>query len=83
MFQCAAMVNNYWFKSFNFWISLNVGKHISVNYMMAKESVKKRLETGISFTIPYQLVQGYDFYWLYKNHQCKVQMGGSDQWGIL
>ena len=52
--------------------------------MMAKESVKKRLETGISFTeFSYQLVQGYDFYWLYKNHQCKVQMGGSDQWGNI
>ena len=51
---------------------------------MAKESVKKRLETGISFTeFTYQLVQGYDFYWLYKNHQCKVQMGGSDQWGNI
>ncbi|GIR59187.1 MAG: hypothetical protein CM15mP65_17680 [Crocinitomicaceae bacterium] len=49
-----------------------------------KRICKKRLETGISFTeFTYQLVQGYDFYWLYKNHQCKVQMGGSDQWGIL
>ena len=84
--NAAAMVNNYdWFKSFNFLDFIrDVGKHISVNYMMAKESVKKRLETGISFTeFTYQLVQGYDFYWLYKNHQCKVQMGGSDQWGNI
>ena len=84
--NAAAMVNNYdWFKSFNFLDFMrDVGKHISVNYMMAKESVKKRLETGISFTeFTYQLVQGYDFYWLYKNHQCKVQMGGSDQWGNI
>lgn len=82
----AAIVNNYdWFKSFNFLDFIrDVGKHISVNYMMAKESVKKRLETGISFTeFTYQLVQGYDFYWLYKHHQCKVQMGGSDQWGNI
>tara|TARA_B100001115_G_C15838940_1_gene420095 strand:- start:1402 stop:2682 length:1281 start_codon:yes stop_codon:yes gene_type:complete len=84
--NAAAIVNNYdWFKSFNFLDFIrDVGKHISVNYMMAKESVKKRLETGISFTeFTYQLVQGYDFYWLYKNHQCKVQMGGSDQWGNI
>ena len=84
--NAAAIVNNYdWFKSFNFLDFIrDVGKHISVNYMMAKESVKKRLETGISFTeFSYQLVQGYDFYWLYKNHQCKVQMGGSDQWGNI
>ena len=84
--NAAAIVNNYdWFKSFNFLDFIrDVGKHVSVNYMMAKESVKKRLETGISFTeFTYQLVQGYDFYWLYKNHQCKVQMGGSDQWGNI
>ena len=84
--NAAVMVNNYdWFKSFNFLDFIrDVGKHISVNYMMAKESVKKRLETGISFTeFTYQLVQGYDFYWLYKKHQCKVQMGGSDQWGNI
>ena len=82
----AVIVNNFdWFKSFNFLdFIIDVGKHISVNYMMSKESVKKRLETGISFTeFTYQLVQGYDFYWLYKNHQCKVQMGGSDQWGNI
>ena len=84
--NAASIVNNYdWFKSFNFLDFIrDVGKHISVNYMMAKESVKKRLETGISFTeFSYQLVQGYDFYWLYKNQQCKVQMGGSDQWGNI
>ncbi len=84
--NAAAIVNNYdWFKSFNFLDFIrDVGKHISVNYMMSKESVKKRLETGISFTeFSYQLVQGYDFYWLYTNHQCKVQMGGSDQWGNI
>ena len=82
----AVMVNNYdWFKGFNFLDFIrDVGKHITVNYMMAKDSVKKRLETGISFTeFSYQLVQGYDFYWLYKNHNCKVQMGGSDQWGNI
>jgi len=63
-----------------------VGKHITVNYMMAKDSVKKRLEgsSGMSFTeFSYQLVQGYDFYWLYKNRNCKLQMGGSDQWGNI
>ncbi|MDP3666068.1 MAG: tyrosine--tRNA ligase, partial [Sediminibacterium sp.] len=63
-----------------------VGKHITVNYMMSKDSVKKRLEseTGMSFTeFTYQLVQGYDFYWLYQNKNCKLQMGGSDQWGNI
>jgi tyrosyl-tRNA synthetase len=61
-----------------------VGKHITVNYMLAKDSVQKRLETGLSFTeFSYQLVQGYDFYWLYKNKGCKLQMGGSDQWGNI
>ena len=58
--------------------------YMSVNYMMAKDSVKSRLETGISFTeFSYQLVQGYDFYWLWKNKNCKVQLGGSDQWGNI
>src|SRR5258706_79574 len=58
--------------------------HLSVSYMMAKDSVQKRLETGLSFTeFSYQLVQGYDFYWLYKNKNCKLQMGGSDQWGNI
>ncbi|HTF17582.1 MAG TPA: tyrosine--tRNA ligase, partial [Chryseolinea sp.] len=61
-----------------------VGKHITVNYMMAKDSVQKRLESGLSFTeFTYQLVQGYDFYWLYQNKHCKLQMGGSDQWGNI
>jgi tyrosyl-tRNA synthetase len=84
----AELVNNYdWFKDFNFLDFIrDIGKHITVNYMMAKDSVKKRLEgtTGMSFTeFSYQLVQGYDFYWLYKNRNCKIQMGGSDQWGNI
>ena len=84
----AEMANNYdWFKNFTFLDFIrDVGKHITVNYMMAKDSVKKRLEgeTGMSFTeFTYQLVQGYDFYWLYKNKNCKLQMGGSDQWGNI
>src|SRR5690606_37682129 len=62
----------------------DVGKHITVNYMMSKDSVQKRLESGLSFTeFTYQLVQGYDFYWLNKHKNCKVQMGGSDQWGNI
>ena len=84
--NAAELVNNYdWFKSFNFLDFIrDVGKHISVNYMMAKDSVQKRLETGLSFTeFTYQLVQGYDFYWLYENKNCKLQMGGSDQWGNI
>ena len=82
----AEMVNNYdWFKNFNFLDFIrNVGKHIPVNYMMAKDSVKSRLETGMSFTeFTYQLVQGYDFYWLWKNKDCIIQLGGSDQWGNI
>lgn len=84
----AEMVNNYdWFKDFSFLHFIrDVGKHITVNYMMSKDSVKKRLEgeTGMSFTeFTYQLVQGYDFYWLYQNRNCKLQMGGSDQWGNI
>ncbi|MEQ8364366.1 MAG: tyrosine--tRNA ligase [Cyclobacteriaceae bacterium] len=82
----AEMVNNYdWFKSFTFLDFIrDVGKHITVNYMMAKDSVKSRLETGLSFTeFSYQLVQGYDYYWLYQNKNCKIQMGGSDQWGNI
>ena len=82
----AEIVNNYdWFKEMGFLQFLrDVGKHITVNYMMTKDSVKKRLETGISFTeFSYQLVQGYDFYWLNKNKNCKLQMGGSDQWGNI
>ena len=79
----AVLVNNYdWMKDFSFLGFLReVGKHLTVNYMMAKDSVKKRLETGISFTeFSYQLVQGYDFLFLNKNYNCKLQMGGSDQW---
>ncbi|GAB3957108.1 tyrosine--tRNA ligase [Spirosoma harenae] len=82
----AEMVNNYdWFKEISFLGFLReAGKHITVNYMMAKDSVKKRLETGISFTeFSYQLLQGYDFYWLYKNKQVRLQMGGADQWGNI
>jgi tyrosyl-tRNA synthetase len=85
--NCAEMVNNYdWFKGMGFLNFIrDVGKHITVNYMMAKESVKKRIEgDGMSFTeFSYQLVQGYDFYWLYTNKNCKLQMGGSDQWGNI
>jgi tyrosyl-tRNA synthetase len=86
--NAAVMVNNYdWFKGISFLDFIrDAGKHITVNYMMAKDSVKKRLEgeNGMSFTeFTYQLVQGYDFYWLYKNMQCKLQMGGSDQWGNI
>jgi len=86
--NAAVMVNNYdWFKEISFLHFIrDVGKHITVNYMMAKDSVKKRLEgeTGMSFTeFTYQLVQGYDFYWLYTNKNCKLQMGGSDQWGNI
>jgi tyrosyl-tRNA synthetase len=84
--NAAEMVNNYdWFKEFRFLDFIrDVGKHITVNYMMSKDSVQKRLETGLSFTeFTYQLVQGYDFYWLYMNKNCKLQMGGSDQWGNI
>lgn len=82
----AEMVNNYdWFKEIRFLDFIReVGKHITINYMMSKDSVQKRLETGLSFTeFTYQLVQGYDFYWLYKNKNCRLQMGGSDQWGNI
>jgi tyrosyl-tRNA synthetase len=84
--KAAMLVNNYdWIKPFSFLDFLReAGKHISVNYMMAKDSVKNRLETGISFTeFSYQLIQGYDFYHLWKNHGVKLQMGGSDQWGNI
>ena len=84
--NAAEIVNNYdWFKEMSFLNFLReVGKHITVNYMMAKDSVQKRLETGISYTeFTYQLVQGYDFYHLYKEKNCKLQMGGSDQWGNI
>ncbi len=82
----AEMVNNYdWFKDMGFLQFLReAGKFLSVNYMMSKDSVKKRLETGISFTeFSYQLLQGYDFYHLYKNKNIRLQMGGSDQWGNI
>lgn len=84
--HAAEMVNNYdWFKDFKFLDFIrDVGKHITVNYMMAKDSVQKRLESGLSFTeFTYQLVQGYDFYWLNTHKGCKLQMGGSDQWGNI
>jgi len=86
--NAAEMANNYdWFKGLSFLQFIrDVGKHITVNYMMAKDSVKKRLEgdTGMSFTeFTYQLVQGYDFYYLYTEKNCKLQMGGSDQWGNI
>jgi tyrosyl-tRNA synthetase len=84
--NAAEMVNNYdWFKNFSFLDFIrDVGKHITVSYMMSKDSVQKRLDSGLSFTeFTYQLVQGYDFYWLYKNKNCKLQMGGSDQWGNI
>lgn len=84
----AELVNNYdWFKDFKFLDFIrDVGKHITVSYMMSKDSVKKRLESdaGLSFTeFTYQLVQGYDFYWLSQHKNCKLQMGGSDQWGNI
>ncbi|MCX7743356.1 MAG: tyrosine--tRNA ligase [Flavobacteriales bacterium] len=82
----AELANNYdWFKDMSFLNFIrDVGKHITVNYMMSKDSVKKRLETGISFTeFSYQLLQGYDFYWLNKHKGCKLQMGGADQWGNM
>jgi len=86
----AVMVNNYdWMKGFSFLEFIrDIGKHITVNYMMSKDSVKKRLgaesKVGMSFTeFTYQLVQGYDFLWLYENLNCKLQMGGSDQWGNI
>ena len=82
----AEVVNNQdWFKGFEFLDFIReVGKHISINYMLAKDSVKSRLDTGMSFTeFCYQLVQGYDFYWLWKNKNIKLQLGGSDQWGNI
>ena len=88
--NAAVMVNNYdWMKEHSFLSFIrDIGKHITVNYMMAKDSVKKRLSgeagEGMSFTeFSYQLVQGYDFLWLYQNYNCKLQMGGSDQWGNI
>ncbi len=86
--NAAEMANNYdWFKHISFIDFLrDAGKHITVNYMMGKDSVKKRIEgeVGMSYTeFAYQLMQGYDFYWLYQNKNCKLQMGGSDQWGNI
>lgn len=86
--NAAEMINNYdWFKNISFLSFIrDVGKHITVNYMMAKDSVKKRLEgdSGMSFTeFSYQMIQGYDFYHLYNTKNCKMQMGGSDQWGNI
>jgi tyrosyl-tRNA synthetase len=84
--NAAELVNNYdWFQNMSFLDFIrDVGKHISVNYMMAKDSVKSRLETGMSFTeFSYQLVQGYDFYYLNQHKNCIVQLGGSDQWGNI
>jgi tyrosyl-tRNA synthetase len=84
--NAAEMVNNYdWFQNMSFLDFIrDVGKHITVNYMLSKDSVKKRLDTGMSFTeFSYQLVQGYDFYHLNLHHNCIVQMGGSDQWGNI
>jgi tyrosyl-tRNA synthetase len=88
--NAAVLVNNYdWMKDFSFLEFIrDVGKHITVNYMMSKDSVKKRLSSeakeGMSFTeFTYQLVQGYDFLHLYRQHNCSLQMGGSDQWGNI
>lgn len=84
--NAAEVVNNYdWFKDFGFLDFIrDIGKHITVNYMMSKDSVQTRLETGLSFTeFTYQLVQGYDFYHLWKNKNVKLQLGGSDQWGNI
>lgn len=84
----AELVNNYdWFKNYSFLDFIrDAGKHITVNYMMAKDSVKNRItgDAGMSFTeFSYQLIQGYDFYYLWKEKNCKIQMGGSDQWGNI
>ncbi|OFY39424.1 MAG: tyrosine--tRNA ligase [Bacteroidetes bacterium GWF2_40_14] len=88
--NAAILVNNYdWMKDYSFLNFIrDIGKHITVNYMMSKESVKKRItgdeREGMSFTeFTYQLVQGYDYLFLYQNHNCKLQMGGSDQWGNI
>lgn len=84
--RSAELVNNYnWFKNFSFLDFIrDVGKHLTINYMMSKDSVQSRLESGMSFTeFSYQLVQGYDFYYLWKHHGVMLQMGGSDQWGNI
>ncbi len=82
----AELVNNYdWFKSMDVFTFLrDIGKHITVNYMLSKDSVQTRMENGISFTeFSYQLIQGYDYYWLWKNKGCRLQLAGSDQWGNM
>lgn len=84
--NCAVMVNNYdWLKDYTFLDFIrDIGKHISISYMLSKDSVQKRLETGLSFTeFTYQLIQGYDFFYLYNSHNVKLQMGGADQWGNI
>ncbi len=84
--NAAEMVNNYdWFKEFRFLDFIrDVGKHITVNYMLAKDSVQKRMDSGLSFTeFTYQHVQGSDFYWMHQHKNCTIQMGGSDQWGNI
>ena len=87
--NAAEMLNNYdWTKNYGFLdFARNIGKHITINYMMGKESVKKRLDgegDGLSFTeFTYQLLQGYDFLYLYENKNCRIQLGGSDQWGNI
>ena len=84
--RSAEIVNNYdWFKNFSFLEFIrDVGKHITINYMLAKDSVQKRMDSGMSFTeFSYQLVQGYDFYYLSKHQGVRLQMGGSDQWGNI
>lgn len=84
--NAAEIVNNYdWFKEFSFLDFIrDAGKHITINYMLAKDSVKNRMDSGMSFTeFSYQLIQGYDFYHLWKEQNVKLQMGGSDQWGNI
>ena len=83
--QAEILNNIYWYKNFGYIQFLrDVGKHLSINYMLAKDSVQGRMETGISYTeFSYQILQGYDFYWLYTHYNCKIQMGGSDQWGNM
>ena len=82
----AEIINNYnWFKNFNLLSFIrDIGKHITISYMLTKDSVQSRMENGLSFTeFTYQLIQGYDFYHLYKHHNCAIQLGGSDQWGNI
>ena len=84
--NAAELLNNYdWTKDYTFLEFIrDIGKHLTVNYMMAKDSVKRRIETGLSFTeFSYQLLQGFDFLHLYQHNNCRLQMGGSDQWGNI